>query len=191
MSKSYGNYVGITETPNEMFGKLMSISDELMWKYFELLTDESLVAVESRRRAVSEGSLHPKQAKVALATMIVRDFHGEAGAAAAAEEFERRFARKELPSDIRVVRVAQVPDESKRLTAMMVEAGLASSASDAGRKIQQGGVRLEGQRVTDPQTRLRLVRDSAGAAVVTIQVGRQAVRVERDNADEVGCRWEW
>lgn len=191
MSKSYGNYVGITETPNEMFGKLMSISDELMWKYFELLTDESLVAIESRRRAVSEGSLHPKQAKVALATMIVRDFHGESGAAAAAEEFERRFARKELPSDIRVVRMAQVPDESKRLTAMMVEAGLASSASDAGRKIQQGGVRLEGRRVIDPQTRLRLVRDPAGAAAITIQVGRQAVRVERDTADEAGWRWEW
>lgn len=191
MSKSYGNYVAITETPNEMFGKLMSISDELMWKYFELLTDESITAIESRRRSVSAGTLHPKQAKVALATMIVRDFHGESGAKAAAEEFERRFARKELPSDIRVVRMAQVPDESKRLTAMMVEAGLAASASDAGRKIQQGGVKLEGQRVTDPQTRLRLVRDSAGTAAVTIQAGRQVVRVERDGADEDGWRWEW
>ncbi len=198
MSKSYGNYVGITETPNEMFGKLMSISDELMWKYFELLTDESLAAIESRRRAVSEGAVHPKQAKIALATMVVRDFHGESGAAAAGEEFERRFARKELPSDIRVVRVTLAPDESKRLTALMVEAGLASSASDAGRKIQQGGVKLEGQRVTDPQARLQLVRDSSGKAAITIQVGRQAVRVEHDSAadtgieqDRTGWRWQW
>ena len=99
MSKSLGNYIGVTEAPAEMFGKLMSISDELMWRYYLLLTDLTPADVLAVRTRVDDGALHPKQAKVDLATRIVTDFHGAEEAARAAEQFERRFARKELPTD--------------------------------------------------------------------------------------------
>lgn len=97
MSKSAGNYVGILEPPNEMFGKLMSISDELMWEYYRLLTDLSITAVDELKTRVSSGALHPKQAKIDLAKRIVTDFHSSAAADAAAGEFERVFAMKEGP----------------------------------------------------------------------------------------------
>src|SRR5690606_18560480 len=93
MSKSLGNYVGVTEAPSEMFGKLMSISDELMWKYYLLLTDLPEEAVQGLRERVSAGTLHPKGAKVDLARTIVTAFHGAAEAEGAAGAFERRFAR--------------------------------------------------------------------------------------------------
>lgn len=183
MSKSYGNYVGITETPSETFGKLMSISDALMWKYFELLTDESVAAIEARQRAVAEGALHPKQAKVELATAIVSDFHGADAASSAADEFERRFSRKELPAELPEFAVAAAPGEPKRLAAVMVEAGLATSASDAGRKIQQGGVKGDGERVADPRATVTISPDtgqltlSTGSPLVILEVGRRAVRL--------------
>lgn len=100
MSKSYGNYVGITERPAEMFGKLMSISDELMWKYYELLTDESLARIDERRRSVAEGALHPKKAKVELASLIVSDFHGVEAARKAAEEFDRVVVGRGVPDRV-------------------------------------------------------------------------------------------
>jgi tyrosyl-tRNA synthetase len=145
MSKSVGNYVGVTDPPAEMFGKLMSIDDELMWKYYTLLTDLTADEILSRRHAVSRGELHPKQAKVDLATSIVRDFHGPAAADSAAEDFERRFAKKELPTDVRVV---ELTDEEWRapLPKRLVRCGLADSMSDARRKIEQGGVRINGQK---------------------------------------------
>jgi tyrosyl-tRNA synthetase len=107
MSKSLGNYVGVTESPAEMFGKLMSISDELMWKYYALLTDLPQPEIAARQGAVAAGTLHPKQAKVDLAKRIVTDFHGGAEAERAAEEFERRFARKELPEEIPIVELSE------------------------------------------------------------------------------------
>src|SRR5688572_21498244 len=100
MSKSLGNYVGVTEAPSEMFGKLMSISDDLMWKYYTLLTDLSNAGVEQLRRQVSSGDLHPKLAKVELAKRIVADFHTAPDAERAAEEFEKRFSKKEVPADL-------------------------------------------------------------------------------------------
>ena len=146
MSKSLGNYVGVTESPSEMYGKLMSISDELMWKYYLLLTDLGPTDVLQLRNRVSAGELHPKQAKVDLAKRIVTDFHGAAAAERAAEEFERRFAKKELPDDLPVVELTaaewRVPIER-----MLVRCGLAESMSDARRKYLQGAVRINGLKI--------------------------------------------
>jgi tyrosyl-tRNA synthetase len=175
MSKSLGNYVGVTEAPAEMFGKLMSISDELMWRYYLLLTDLSEAVVAERRRSVADGRLHPRQAKVELATRVVADFHSSAQAAQAAEAFDARFARGELAiEELPEVRLP-VTESSVALTRVLVEAGLATSGSEASRKIQQGGVKINRQRVTDP--RLRLGTDAFPAVV---EVGRRAVRVAKD-----------
>ena len=146
MSKSLGNYIGVTEAPAEMFGKLMSISDELMWRYYVLLTDLTPAEIAGVRARVDSGALHPKQAKVELATAIVTDFHGAEEAARAAEQFERRFAKKELPIDAAIVELAD--DEwDAPLEKRLVRCGLAESMSDARRKIQQGGVRINGEKV--------------------------------------------
>ena len=146
MSKSLGNYVGVTEAASEMFGKLMSISDELMWKYYTLLTDLGGAEVADIRSRVGSGTLHPKQTKVDLARRIVRDFHGPAEADRAADEFERRFARKELPVDATAVELT-AEEWNSPLERRLVRCGLAESASDARRKITQGGVRINGEKV--------------------------------------------
>ena len=171
MSKSVGNYVGITEAPNEMFGKLMSISDDLMWRYYDLLTDLTPDDIQQKRDAIARGNAHPKATKVDLAKTIVADFHDRRAADSAADAFERRFARKELPSDLPVVEVA-LSGASQALTRVLVDAGLASSTSDAGRKIQQGGVKIDGAKVGDVKAR---VTPEPGEFV--LQVGRSAVRV--------------
>jgi tyrosyl-tRNA synthetase len=130
-----------------MFGKLMSISDELMWKYYTLLTDLSSDEVSGLRGRVSAGDLHPKQAKADLARRIVSDFHGNAEAARAAEEFERRFSRRELPVEASVVELAD--DEwAASLEKRLVRCGLAASMSEARRKITQGGERVNGEKVS-------------------------------------------
>jgi tyrosyl-tRNA synthetase len=172
MSKSLGNYVGVTEAPGEMFGKLMSISDELMWRYYLLLTDLSERDVEALRAGVASGAVHPKGAKVDLATRIVADFHGDAAAAAAAEAFEAKFARGELRSaDLAEVAVESAEAQPK-VAWLLVRAGLADSSSDATRKIQQGGVRVNRTRVTDIKARV-----DAAAGPLVLEVGRRAVRV--------------
>ena len=147
MSKSLGNYVGVTDPPAEMFGKLMSMPDELMWKYYTLLTDLSATEVQQLRSRVAAGEVHPKQAKIDLARRIVVDFHSPEEAGAAVEEFERRFAKRELPADARVI---EMTDEqwAWSLEKRLVAAGLAESTSDARRKIVQGGVRIDGEKVT-------------------------------------------
>src|SRR5688572_17428325 len=147
MSKSLGNYVGVTDAPGEMFGKLMSISDELMWKYYALLTGFSTAEVDARRGLVSRGELHPKQAKVDLAKRIVTDFHGANEADGAMEAFERRFSRKELPVDARIVELS-AEEWNAPLDRRLVRCGAAESSSDARRKITQGGVRINGEKVT-------------------------------------------
>jgi tyrosyl-tRNA synthetase len=177
MSKSLGNYVGVTDAPAEMFGKLMSISDEVMWKYYVLLTDLTPAEVQRLRARVGAGELHPKQAKVDLAKTIVRDFHGADEAGAAAAEFERRFAKRELPTDVPLVELTD--DEwGASLEKRLVRCGLAESMSDARRKIQQGGVRINGRKA-------ELGSDEAASAAqvsddYVLQVGRHsAVRVRR------------
>jgi tyrosyl-tRNA synthetase len=172
MSKSLGNYVGVTEAPAEMFGKLMSISDELMWKYITLLTDLSPDQVLQLRSRVSSGAVHPKHAKVDLAKRIVADFHGVTAAEAAAEDFERRFAKGEIDEATLPVVVVGLPAEGwKSIARVIVEAGLAASSSEATRKVQQGGVKINRERVSDARGRCE-----AGSFV--LEVGRRAVRID-------------
>ena len=172
MSKSLGNYVGVTDPPNDMFGKLMSVSDDLMWDYYTLLTDVLQTEVEAMRAAAAAGGLHPRQAKVDLAKRIVTDFHSADAAAAAAEEFDRRFVGGALPADM-AERVVTVTGEGERLTRLMVDCGFAPSSAAAVRLIEQGSVRIDGGRVTD-----RWLRIEPGSPPFVLQAGkRRFVRI--------------
>jgi tyrosyl-tRNA synthetase len=148
MSKSLGNYVGVDEPASTMFGKVMSISDELMWTYYELLTDLTPTEVSALRDGVARGETHPREAKVRLARQIVTDFHSAADAEAAHAEFDRVFVRKEVPSDVPEVTIEAAP-EGLLLRRVLVDLGAATSMSDATRKVAQGGVRVDGHTVSD------------------------------------------
>jgi len=151
MSKSLGNAIGINEPPAEMYGKLMSISDDLMWKYFFLLTDLRGSEVESLKDEVAAGKLHPMEAKKRLARTITADFHGEEAAASAAENWARMFQQKETAEDLEEVAVAFAdvagPDGSQqlRLPKLLVHLGLAASGAEANRKIAEKAVKLDGE----------------------------------------------
>jgi tyrosyl-tRNA synthetase len=147
MSKSLGNYVGIDEPPQEMFGKLMSVSDELMWRYYELLTDMTAEEIAALREAAAGGQRNPRDLKVELARRVITDFHSERAAREAAEEFDRVFKRKEAPDEIEERAVAS---QIWKLPRLLVEAGLADSMADARRLVEQGGVRVEGERRSSP-----------------------------------------
>ena len=176
MSKSLGNYVGVTDGPVEMFGKLMSIADTLMWRYYLLLTDLTADEIDALKQQVTDGTLHPKQAKVDLASRIVTAFHDAEAASHAAAEFERVHAKGELPSDLRDVAVDFGSESSKALTRILVDAGLASSTSEAGRKIQQGGVKIGGSKIADLKHRL-----SAEHLPIVVQAGRHAIRLVKSS----------
>ncbi|MGE3345025.1 MAG: tyrosine--tRNA ligase [Vicinamibacterales bacterium] len=174
MSKSLGNYVGVAEAPGEMFGKLMSISDDLMWRYMLLLTDDTEATIDARRAAVQAGTEHPKTVKVGLAKRIVADFHGADAAAAAADAFEARFARQEI--DVTELEHHEVAVGTKWVQ-VLVATGHAASNSEAARKIQGGAVRLGDDKIVDP----RAAFDRPGTHV--LRVGRRAsalVGVERE-----------
>jgi tyrosyl-tRNA synthetase len=156
MSKSLGNYVGITEPPGEMFGKLMSISDELMWSYYDLLTDFGPHAILRLREEVRTGTLHPKKAKMALAHNIVAGFHGEDAARKAGQEWDRIFSKREAPEAAPEHKLAR--GQPKRLWALLLELNMAVSRSDAERLIKQGGVEIDGQRVDDVKHEVELSR---------------------------------
>ncbi len=146
MSKSLGNYVGITEPPETMFAKLMSISDDLMFRYYELLTDMSLSEIARLRQRIAAGELHPMQAKIDLGRTIVAGFHSRADAERAAEEFNRVVRRREAPSEVRTV---PLPDGVRtpagvRLDKVLAKTGLAESVSEAQRMIKAGAVELNG-----------------------------------------------
>ncbi|MBI2068348.1 MAG: tyrosine--tRNA ligase [Deltaproteobacteria bacterium] len=149
MSKSYGNAIGINETPTEMFGKLMSITDELMWNYYELLSCLSLDQIETLRKSVKGGSVHPKEAKGRLAEEIVARFHGHALAQKAAEEFEKVFGQKGKPDEIEEISLTSEGSE-RPVASLMLEAGLASSKSEARRLIQQNAVMIDDKKFSDP-----------------------------------------
>lgn len=172
MSKSLGNYIGVTDTPGEMFGKVMSISDALMWRYYLLLTDLSATDIEQLKARVAAGTAHPRQVKVDLARRIVADFHSSEAADQAASAFDARFTRGELAvADLPAVTV-DLAEDSISIAKLVVGAGLAASASDATRKIQQGGVRVDREKVTDIK-----VRVNASRGDVILEVGRRAARV--------------
>jgi tyrosyl-tRNA synthetase len=153
MSKSLGNYIGITEDADSMFGKLMSISDELMWRYFELLSFRPLAELASLRRAMADGR-NPRDIKFELAHELVARFHDPAAAERAQRNFTQRVSEKAVPQDL-PVRVLPVDPLGIRLPNLLKEAGLAPSTSEATRKIKEGAVRIDGNKVSDPGMTLK------------------------------------
>ena len=147
MSKSLGNYVGITEAPGEMFGKLMSISDELMWTYYELLTDFEPRVILRLREEVRAGTLHPMDAKMQLAHTIIAGFHGEDGAAKASDNFRRVFRERQAPEEAPRKTIAR--GAPKKLSALLLDLELAPSKSEAERLMKQGAVEIDEKRVDD------------------------------------------
>jgi tyrosyl-tRNA synthetase len=154
MSKSLGNYIGITEPPADMFGKVMSIPDDLMWTYYELVTDRTPQQITALKQEVSSGSLHPMDAKMRLAEEIVSGFHGPEPARKAAENFQRVFRDRQSPTEVPTQKIPSGPP--KKLIALLVELKLAPSKSEAERLIKQGAVELNESRVDDPRTDLDL-----------------------------------
>ena len=174
MSKSLGNYIGITESANEMFGKIMSISDELMWKYFELLTDLNVSEISNLKSQIEAGE-NPRNIKVNLAKMIIGDFHSGEDANAAEEDFNRRFVRKEIPDEIEKRSMAA---GSYLLAQLLAETGLATSKGEARRLIEQGGVKINGEKVSVANCEIAI--DSGG---LLLQVGkRKFLRVSASSA---------
>jgi tyrosyl-tRNA synthetase len=147
MSKSLGNYVGIAESPDVIFGKIMSVSDTLMWRYFELLSFRPLTEIAGLRTAVAEGK-NPRDVKFELAREIVARFHGAAAAEQAQAEFTARFREKTLPTDL-VPTTVLVGSEGIRIANLLKEGGLAASTSEANRKIDEGAVRIDGLKISD------------------------------------------
>ncbi len=152
MSKSLGNYVGINEAPGEIFGKLMSISDELMWRYIELLSFATAGEVAAKREAVEKGG-NPRDVKADLAKEIVGRFHGSAAAAAALADFEARFRRNEIPAELPEVSLAAKGD-GLAIAQVLKQAGLCANASEAQRLVEQGGVKVNGEKVSDRSLKL-------------------------------------
>ncbi|MCD6194437.1 MAG: tyrosine--tRNA ligase [Candidatus Aminicenantes bacterium] len=146
MSKSLNNYVGITEPPLEIYGKIMSISDELMFRYYELLTDVPLSEISRWKQQIAESEINPRDIKARLARLIVADFWGEEAARRAEEEFVRIFRKKEAPTEMEEIPVAA---SSLPLIDLLVDRGLLPSRGEAKRLIRQGGVYLDGQRIND------------------------------------------
>jgi tyrosyl-tRNA synthetase len=166
MSKSLGNTIGITEAPGEMFGKLMSISDGLMWRYIELLSFEPREKQADRKRAVERGG-NPRDVKFEFAREIVERFHGGDAARLAAEAFNARFRDHEAPSDVPEVTVRAAGGATMAIAQVLKQAGLAASASEALRLIEQGGVKIDGAKVSDKAQKL------ARGARVVVQVGKR------------------
>lgn len=171
MSKSLGNYIGINEPPQEIFGKVMSISDELMWRYYELCTDLTLPAIKALREDTER---NPRDLKVDLAKRIVADFYPEAEARKAEDEFNARFRDKQAPDVIEEQTLASGP---RKLPKLLVELGLVSSMAEARRLIEQGGVYVEGERRTQSDFEVALALDQS----VLIQVGKRRFMRVRGN----------
>lgn len=178
MSKSYGNYVGITEAPFDMYGKLMSISDELMWRYYDLLTDLSPDDIARLKADVQAGRAHPMKVKKDLAARIVADFHSAEAAQKAGEDWARQFQKDETPEDLEQVSVkfdevaAKSADGTAvKLDKVLTRAGMADSGSDAQRKLKAGSVRVDGTVHNDPVFKLSL------PAELTLRVGRVMKKV--------------
>ena len=165
MSKTLGNYIGITEPAGEIFGKVMSISDELMWRYFELLSFRALKEIAALKTAIDEGR-NPRDVKFELARELVARFHDQAAAEKAKEEFISRFQKGAMPDDIEEITVAS-KDGGLGIAYLLKEAGLVASTSEAFRMIKQGAVRIDGERVADRETAL-----DAGSTHV-YQVGKR------------------
>jgi tyrosyl-tRNA synthetase len=167
MSKSLGNYIGINESPDDQFGKVMSISDELMWRYFELLSFRPMSEIAGFRKEIEEGK-NPRDIKFLLAAEIVERFHNKQDAVKAQENFISRFQKGALPEDIEE-KILEVGDKGIPLANAMREAGLTSSTSESRRMIKQGAVKIDGERVSDESLSL-----AAGSKQV-VQVGKRRI----------------
>ena len=165
MSKSLGNYIGIEDAPNDMFGKIMSISDELMWRYFELLSFRPMSEVEQFQRDIAAGA-NPRDIKFLLAEEIIARFHSAAAAEAAKQDFITRFTRGALPDDMPEIEI-KLEQDTIGIAALLKQSGLTDGTSDSFRMIKQGAVKLDGEKVTDRG--LELARGS----VVVAQVGKR------------------
>jgi tyrosyl-tRNA synthetase len=176
MSKSLGNYVGITEAPQEMFGKLMSISDEQMWLYMELLTDRLPAEIVRLRRHVAEGAAHPMEVKIGLAQEIIAGFHGEPAGKEAAAEFDRIFRKRQLPSEMKPFSFNETGN--MRLSKLILTCVFASSRTEAERLIEQHAVEWDGVKITDPAHIINM--DQPGEH--TLKVGKKPavlIRIDR------------
>jgi tyrosyl-tRNA synthetase len=178
MSKSLGNYIGITEAPGEMFGKLMSIPDELMWSYYELVTDRTPQEIAALKKEVAGSALHPMDAKMRLAQEVIEDFHGEEAARKAADNFQRVFRERQAPQEMKKIVLKRMPmgisvqrqSEStssshmapglsrgpEKWSKLLAYLGEADSTSEAERLIKQGGFEIDGSPVKDPTSKLDL-----------------------------------
>ena len=150
MSKSLGNYIGVTDEPNDMFAKVLSVSDELMWRYFELLSDKTLEEIAQMRAGVEDGLLHPKKVKESLAFEITERFHSAALAQEAKDEFDKVHAQSQIPTDIEEFSC----DGEIWIAQALVDCKIEPSTSQARRDIKQGGVKIDQQKVTDMQLQL-------------------------------------
>jgi tyrosyl-tRNA synthetase len=168
MSKSLGNYIGIDEEPGSIFGKVMSISDELMWKYYLLCTDLTPAQVAERRQRVESGQEHPMEAKKALAKSIIRDFHDETAAEAAEAEFRRVFSDRQAPTEIEETTLP-ASDEPQLLAKVITSAGLAESNKDAQRLIAQGGVLVDEVKIDSTRHSL----DASAGKSYLLKVGKR------------------
>jgi tyrosyl-tRNA synthetase len=193
MSKSLNNAVGILENPLEMYGKLMSISDEMMWRYWELLTDLSMADIEKLRQDVGAGGAHPMQVKKELARRIVTDFHNGNEAKKAEEDWARQFQKDETPESVEEITVklqevsGLISDGSGpvrsglgqplKLDKIIARAGLTNSVSEAGRKIKEKAVRVDGELVAVPVIHRGALADPDYREVMTVRVGRQTKRI--------------
>jgi tyrosyl-tRNA synthetase len=194
MSKSLGNYVGITEPPQEMFGKLMSIADVLMWNYYELATDRSATEIATLKSEVASGKLHPMDAKMKLGEEVVSTFHGVEAGRMAAENFQRVFRDRQAPAEMKVIRlkpmgsfiaverpvgvsvqketIKGLSSVSEKWSRILQSLGLASSVGEAERLIKQGGFEIDDQPIKDPATKLNLT--SPGS--YKVRVGKKEFR---------------
>ena len=155
MSKSFGNYIGITEAPKQMFGKAMSIPDELITKYFELVTDTFPHKIEEYKMALHEGTINPRDVKFDLAKTIVRMYHSPQSAQKAADDFEKVFTKKEMPKHIKQVKVKQ---KEMNIIDLLVETKLMSSRGEAKRKIREGAIDVDGKRIKDINATVKLTK---------------------------------
>jgi tyrosyl-tRNA synthetase len=156
MSKSLGNYVGITEAPDEMFGKLMSIPDELMWSYYELVTDRRPDEIAALKQQAASGAVHPMDLKMKLAREVIADFHGPDAAQKAAHHFQRVFRDRQAPAEAPVVKLPRGP--ARKLAALLVELQLAPSKSEADRLVKHKGVEIDGVLAEDPRLDIDLTQ---------------------------------
>jgi tyrosyl-tRNA synthetase len=176
MSKSLGNYIGILEPPEEQFGKVMRISDKLMWRYYRLVTRIPEEEIDEMEKAVQEGKLHPMEAKKHLAETIVKTFHGEEAAKRAREHFERVFSRRELPENIPEPKVT-VTENPIWLPKLLKLVGLVPSTSEGRRQIKGGGVRINGEKILDENFKVDLLERE-----FILQVGkRRFARIKPEN----------